>query len=158
MTLIVSPNWLACLIQWLLEQTEPQALADDRIYSEWPTTKVMPAVRVTRLGDPPLDANVYGPVECLFQIDVLGGPRATTDLVAETTRALLAQRLAGAHTVTAGAFIAGGVTVGGIRSGSMTFTSQAKVGTATTETSTAQPHADLTVSVTLKPARAVVAP
>lgn len=117
--MIVFPDWLACLSEWFRDQAELAELIDDRVFTEMPKApelKVFPLMVVTQLTDPPIvNHPAHWAVRGLFQVDVWGGRKAETWTVAETARALTAQRLTGAHDLTAGAFVAAGVTPGGIR-------------------------------------------
>ena len=114
--LVILPDWLAAMSEWLRDQPEVVDLVDDRVYTVMPRQKVFPLVVVTQVTDPAATTFAHWAVRALFQFDVWGGPQSATWTIAETIRALLSQRFAGnAWDLTAGAVVAGKVTVGGIR-------------------------------------------
>lgn len=116
--LVILPDWLAAISEWLRDQPEIVELIDDRVYTVMPvrSAKVFPLVIVTQITDPTATPFAHWAVRTLFQFDVWGGPQSATWTIAETIRALLTQRFAGkAWDMTAGPIVAAKVTVGGIR-------------------------------------------
>jgi hypothetical protein len=152
-TLVVLPDWLACLSEWLRDQDEVTDLVDQRVYTELPATKTYPLVRVAHLTDPSATPGVHWAVDCLFQIDIWGGPKAITWTIGETIRALLMQRFAGqAHDLTAGQIVAGRVRAGGIRRDTDSVSTSATDAETDTETTIARPRASFDAAVILHPA------
>lgn len=115
--LVILPDWLAAMSEWLRDQPEIVDLIDDRVYTVMPSrSKAFPLVIVTQITDPTATPFAHWAVRTLFQFDVWGGPQAVTWTIAETIRALLTQRFArNAWDMTAGPIVAGKVTAGGIR-------------------------------------------
>lgn len=120
------PDWLACLSEWIRSRPAVTALVSDRVYTELPASKTWPLVRITQLTDPLTVPNVHHAVDGLFQVDVWGGPKATTWTIAETIRHQLHTQLAGRHDLTAGSFVCTGVTPGGIRRDNETIEGSAR--------------------------------
>jgi hypothetical protein len=140
MTIVVLPEWEACLYQWVTAQTEFSDQWGDRLYRELPNTKVYPLGQVRQIGDPNIVPGAHGIVRALFQFDFWGDDGHATWQIAETTRALLETRLTGTHDVPAGPFVAGHVVCGGIARTREPVASQAVEGTDTAETSRRRPH------------------
>lgn len=152
MSLVTFPDWLACVSEWLRDQPELDALVDGRGYTELPRDKTFPLFVVNQINDPSITADVHYAVDALFQIDVWGGPKATTWTVAETARAVLSQRFAGtAHDLTNGSIVVASVRVGGIRRTTDTIVTQAAETTG--EVSRARPRASFDFSAVLRPGR-----
>ena len=152
MSLVTFPDWLACVSEWLRDQPELEALVDGRGYTELPRDKTFPLFVVNQINDPSITEDVHWAVNALFQIDVWGGPKATTWTIAETARALLSQRFAqAAHDLNNGSIVVSSVRVGGIRRTTDTVTSQATETTA--EVSRARPRASFDFAAILKPGR-----
>ena len=152
MSLVTFPDWLACVSEWLRDQPELDALVDGRGYTELPRDKTFPLFVVNQINDPSITADVHYAVDALFQIDVWGGPKATTWTVAETARAVLSQRFAGtAHDLTNGSIVVASVRVGGIRRTTDTIVIQAAETTG--EVSRARPRASFDFAAILKPGR-----
>lgn len=150
MTLVVFPDWLACTSEWLRDQPELDALVDGRGYTELPRDKEFPLFVVNQINDPSITQDVHWAVRCLFQFDCWGGPKAQTWQVAETARAVLSQRFAGAaHDLTNGSIVVASVQVGGIRRTTDRVATQADE--STTEVSRARPHASFDFTAVLHP-------
>lgn len=152
MSLVTFPDWLACVSEWLRAQPELDDLLDGRIYTELPGDKEFPLLIVNQINDPSVTEDVHWGVNALFQVDVWGGPKATTWTVAESARALLSQRFAGArHDLTNGSLTVGSVRVGGIRRTTDKVATQATE--TTSEVSRARPRASFDFAAVLKPGR-----
>lgn len=153
--LVVFPDWLACVSEWLRDRDE---LADidgfdpERIYTELPATKTFPLVRIGALPDPGITGDAHWAVRATFSFDVWGGPKALTWTIAETIRALLKQRFAGsAWELDAGSIVVGRVTPGGIRRTTETVaTAGIESGV---ETSKPRPRASFDALMVLHPGR-----
>ena len=115
--LVILPDWLAAMSEWLRDQPEFVDPTAARVYTVMPSrSKAFPLVIVTQITDPTATPFAHWAVRTLFQFDVWGGPQSAPWTIAETIRALLSQRFAGnAWDMTAGSIVAGKVTVGGIR-------------------------------------------
>lgn len=61
----------------------------DRVYSQFPKTKVWPAVRVTQFNDQPVRQNPLHIIRASLQIEAFGGRKKTAKRLAETCRSLL---------------------------------------------------------------------
>lgn len=148
--LVVLPDWLACLSEWLREQPELDDLLDGRVVTEMPRgSKTFPVLVINQVSDVGITGDAHWGVRALFQVDVWGGPKAVTWTIAETARALLKQRFGGfEHDMTAGAIVAGRVTAGGIRRTTEQVAVAVEAGEATTR---AHPKASFDVSVVLHP-------
>lgn len=116
MSLIVFPDWLAGLSEWLRDQDELAELVGDRVYTELPGAKTFPLVIVNQINDPSITEDIHWAVDALFQVDVWADRKTEAGAVAETTRALLSQRFArSVHHMAAGSFAVSRVRVGGVR-------------------------------------------
>lgn len=115
--LVILPDWLATMSEWLRDQPEVIDLVEDRVYTVMPSrSKEFPLVIVTQVTDPAATTFAHWAVRTLFQFDVWGGPQSATWTIAETIRALIIQRFASnAWDMTTGPVVAGKVTAGGIR-------------------------------------------
>ena len=154
MSLVTFPDWLACVSEWLRDQPELDALIDGRGYTELPRDKTFPLLIVNQLADPSVTEDVHWAVSALFQVDVWGGPKAVTWSIAETARALLSQRFAGAaHDLDNGSIVVASVRTGGIRRTTDTVVSQATESDA--EVSRARPRASFDFTAILRPGRPV---
>lgn len=99
MTVSVLPDAEKLVIDWALATSDVADLVSDRIYSALPNEPTFPAVRITRIGGQPVASRPLWLDNALLQVDVWGGPKATTRLVAETIRAYMADSLLGTHTL-----------------------------------------------------------
>ena len=152
MSLVVFPDWLACISEWLREQPELIDLVDGRGYTDLPRTKEFPLFIVNQVNDPSVTDDVHWAVDGLFQFDAWGGPKAQTWEIAETARAVLSQRFAGtAHTLANGDIVVASVRVGGIRRTTDTVVTQATETTA--EVSRARPRASFDFAAVMHPGR-----
>lgn len=152
MSLVTFPDWLACVSEWLRDQPELDALLDGRTYTELPRDKTFPLLIVNQVNDPSVTEDVHWAVDALFQIDVWGGPKATTWTIAEMARSLLSQRFAQAsHDLDNGSIVVAAVRVGGIRRITDTVVTQALESDA--EVSRARPRASFDFAAILRPGR-----
>lgn len=113
MTVILPVDVERLLSHWLRLQIELTSLdCGQRIYTEIPTNPTFPLVRVTRFGGSPVLSRPLYLDAALVQFDVWGGSKHTAWKIAETSRALLAARLAGdSH----GEGVVTGITFGELR-------------------------------------------
>ena len=155
MTLVVHPDYRACLWHWSAAQTEMDALLPgERIYTEAvPSSKVFPLGKITHLSDPDIVDGTHAAVRGLFQFDVWGGSPAAAWEIADTWRSLLTHRLPGVHDTPAGRFSAGLVVCGGISRTAESLKSQAPEGGSDgPDTSSARPRCRFDAQIVLRPA------
>lgn len=91
----VLPDIEALVIAWALD-SEAVNTVSDRIYGALPSNPTFPAIRITRVGGTP-PQRLHWLDEALLQVDVFGGPKATTRLLAATFAAELSTSLVGTH-------------------------------------------------------------
>ena len=84
------------------DDADVAALVDDRVYSALPINPTFPCVRLSRIGGQVRSAPAYHLESSLIQVEALGGSRSSTWMIAETCRAVIAQRFANAGTVDVG--------------------------------------------------------
>jgi len=151
--LIVFPDWLAGLSQWLRDQPELVELLDGRVVTELPAApKTFPLLVVNQITDPVITGGAHWAVRALFQLDAWGGPKSLTWTIAETARALITQRFVGRQwTLPAGVIVAGHVTAGGIRRHTDNVITSAVEADA--EVQRARPKASFDVGIVLHPGR-----
>jgi hypothetical protein len=150
--LVVLPDWLAAMSEWLRDQSELTDLIDQRIYTELPPSKTFPLARIAHITDPPITGPAHWAVDATFQLDVWGGPKAITWTIAETARALITQRFSGhAWDLTAGRVVAGRVRAGGIRRTTDAVTTAGTDADNSAETASARPRARFDFAVVLHP-------
>lgn len=95
--LVLLPDAERLLSAWLRDQPELADLVDDRVYTILPHDKAFPLVRLVRVSGA---ASLSRPLvldEAHIQFDVWGTVKAQAFEVAATVRALLSERLIGAH-------------------------------------------------------------
>lgn len=117
MSLTLLPNTAALTSQFLRTQAEVTALVGQHVYTILPNTKTYPLVRVTRIGGSPANRGAYWVDRPLFQVDCWATTAEQAHNVAETVRAVLAQRFTGLHTFTGVAGVVSRIEPGGIREG-----------------------------------------
>lgn len=97
MTLTLLPNTAALISRFLRDQDEVDDLVGQRVYTVLPKTKTFPLVRVSRVGGSNPTPTVHWLDAPLFQVGVWAETAAAAFEVAETCRAVLAQRFTGVH-------------------------------------------------------------
>jgi hypothetical protein len=97
LTVQLLPDVEKLVIQFLLDQAEVTDICDTEIYSVLPKEKDWPALRVTRFGGVPVLQRPLYLDAATLQIDAFGGPKRQAWLLAETCRAVMADRLPGSH-------------------------------------------------------------
>lgn len=91
----VLPDIEALVIAWALDSDAVNTVSD-RIYGALPNNPTFPAIRITRVGGTP-PQRLHWLDEALLQVDVFGGSKATTRLLAATFAAELSVNLVGIH-------------------------------------------------------------
>lgn len=97
MTVTLLPDVEKLVIGFLLDQDEVTDIAGTSVYSVLPKDKDWPALRVTRFGGLPVLSRPLHLDAATLQIDAFGGPKRQAWLLAETARAVMAERLPGSH-------------------------------------------------------------
>ena len=115
MTLRTLPDAARLLSEFLRADDDVAELVGDRVYSALPTAPTFPCVRLSRIGGQMRTANVYHLESTMLQVEALGGSRHDAWVIAETCRAVIAQRLTGTVTVGDTSAVVSGADVGGIR-------------------------------------------
>lgn len=117
MTVRTLPDIVRALSEYLRDDDDVTAIVGDRVYSALPTNPTFPCVRLSRIGGQVRSAPAYHLESSLIQVEALGGSRHSSWMLAETCRAVIAQRFAEAGTVTVGtdSAVISSCEVGGIR-------------------------------------------
>jgi hypothetical protein len=97
MTLTLLPDIERLLSTFLRAQPEVQAIVDDRVYTVLPANKIFPLLRLTRVAGAPVMSRPLHLDQALVQVDAFGGSKRLAWQLAETCRAVTAQRLVGGH-------------------------------------------------------------
>jgi hypothetical protein len=105
----LTPNVEALVSAFLREQAEVTALVGDRVYTSLPKNVEWPAVRVVVIDELPTGSPLWL-VGAIVQVDAWGGSKADAWRIANTCRAVMDRRLAGAHPEG----VVSGVTPGGL--------------------------------------------
>lgn len=95
--LVLLPDTEQLLSQFLRGQDEVAELVEDRVYTVLPNSKTFPLVRVHRFSGAPVRERPLWLDRAFFQIDCWGGANRLAWQVAETCRAVCAERLVGTH-------------------------------------------------------------
>lgn len=91
--LIVQPNLASLLVDFLMDQGEAQdILGGDYVFTELPKDKPEFMVRVTQFNDAPRSRAPHL-TAAFYTVECIGGAKFTTETLARTCMALLAQRL-----------------------------------------------------------------
>lgn len=115
MTVRTLPDAVRALSEFLRADPDVAALVGDRVYSALPTAPTFPCVRLARIGGQVRSLPAYHLESTLIQVEALGGSRHSSWLLAETCRAVIAQRLAGTVDVGPDTAVISCTEVGGIR-------------------------------------------
>jgi len=97
MTAAVLPDAERLIVQWALGNTPITDALEDRIYTALPESPGWPCARLTRVGGAPVSSRPLWLDQAQIQVDVWGGPKATTHDIAQTFRAEMAAGLPGVH-------------------------------------------------------------
>lgn len=96
--MILPPDAEKLYVDFLLDQAEVTAICQQSIFTELPAKgKSWPAIRVSRIGGAPDYAVPLWHETARLQVDCFGGPKATAHRLAQTCRAVTAERVAGTH-------------------------------------------------------------
>ena len=119
MTVRTLPDIVRALSEFLRDDADVAALVGDRVYSALPTAPTFPCVRLSRIGGQVRSAPAYHLESSLVQVEALGGSRHSSWQLAETCRAVIAQRFAGTVDVGIDTAVVSACEVGGIREDSV---------------------------------------
>lgn len=97
MTVVLLPDIEQLLSQFLRDQDEVADLVDDRIYTVLPKDKTFPLIRIHRYSGAPAFSRPLHLDQALVQVDCWGGNKKLAWEIAETCRAVCAERLVGSH-------------------------------------------------------------
>lgn len=97
MALTLPINVEALISTWLAGQAEITALVEDRVYTAIPGDPDWPLLRIHRVGGAPPFTRPLWVDRARIQFDAYGGTKAQARTLADTTRALLSERILGTH-------------------------------------------------------------
>lgn len=99
MTVQAPPDAERLVIAWALANSTVATSVSNRIYSVIPAAPTFPLIRIVRIGGSPVASKPLWLDQAVLQVDVWGGPKATTHDIAQTIRAHMADSLQGKHTL-----------------------------------------------------------
>lgn len=97
MTLTTLPDVEKLVSEFLRNQAEVSTAISDRVYTAIPNNPVWPLLLVRRIGGIPRVGRPLAVDEPLVQLDAYGGTKKQAHDLAETTRAVIAERIQGTH-------------------------------------------------------------
>lgn len=114
MTVRTLPDTLRLVSEFLRADDDVAALVGDRVYTALPSNPEFPCVRLHRLGGAGRSGAAYHLESVLVQVEALGGSRHGAWQLAETLRAVMAQRMTGTQPVGDATAVVSGVDCGGV--------------------------------------------
>lgn len=97
MSLVLLPDAEQLVVAFLLDQPEITELVDDRVFTAIPKKPVWPLLLVRRVAGAPVTHRPLHLDRPTLQFDAYGGTKKFAYTLAATTRAVIAERIVGAH-------------------------------------------------------------